>query len=107
MQEMVRKAFVRDGKSKRQIARDPGIHRETVTRLLARAPGVLAQYPRRTANKSPVTGPYLGVIEAWLKADEQAPRKQRHTAQRIYDRLVAEYQELRSGMKNCIGLDDA
>ena len=33
-------------------------------------------------------GPYLPVIERWLLADEDAPRKQRHTAKRIYDRLV-------------------
>ena len=36
-------------------------------------------------------GPYLPVIERWLDDDETAPRKQRHTAQRIYDRLVDEY----------------
>lgn len=31
------------------------------------------------------------VIEGWLTADERRPRKQRHTAQRVFDRLVAEH----------------
>ena len=32
------------------------------------------------------------VIDAWLIADKDAPRKQRHTARRIWQRLVAEHQ---------------
>ena len=46
-------------------------------------------YPQE-APPRPVTGPYLEVIRAWLVEDLQAPRKQRHTARRVYDRLVAE-----------------
>jgi transposase len=34
---------------------------------------------------------HLPIIEEWLKEDETAPLKQRHTAKRIYDRLVDEY----------------
>ena len=32
------------------------------------------------------------VIDAWLIADKDAPRKQRHTARRVWQRLVAEHQ---------------
>jgi hypothetical protein len=32
------------------------------------------------------------VIDDWLAADEDAPRKQQHTARRIWQRLVAEHQ---------------
>lgn len=91
MQEMVRKAYFRDKKSKRQIARELGIHRDTVTRLLERQAGERPSYRLPHAKTRPVTGMVLGVIEAWLKADEEAPRKQRHTAQRIYRRLQEEY----------------
>jgi transposase len=91
MQEMVRKAYFRDQKSKRQIARELGIHRDTVTRLLERPAGKSPSYQLSRPKASPVTGTYLGVIAAWLKADEAAPRKQQHTAQRIYQRLQAEY----------------
>ncbi|HEY9685589.1 MAG TPA: IS21 family transposase [Coleofasciculaceae cyanobacterium] len=91
MQEMVRKAYFRDKKSKRQIARELGIHRDTVTRLLERQAGERPRYRIPHAKARPVTGMILGVIEAWLKADEEAPRKQQHTAQRIYRRLQEEY----------------
>jgi hypothetical protein len=35
-------------------------------------------------------------MEAWLEADKQVPRKQRHTAKRIFDRLQDEY-----GFRGC------
>ena len=62
--------------------------RKTVRKLLGES-----QSPTYTLKKPrprPVTGPYLEVIRAWLVEDLQAPRKQRHTARRVYDRLVAE-----------------
>jgi pyocin large subunit-like protein len=31
------------------------------------------------------------VIDGWIEADKTAPRKQRHTARRIYQRLVEEH----------------
>lgn len=91
MKELVRKAYHRDQKSKRQIAREFGIHRDTVSRLLA---GDANETPRlqRQVWTAPVMGPFLPVIEAWLEEDEAAPRKQRHTAQRVYQRLVEEHQ---------------
>lgn len=87
--EAVRKACLRDGKSQRAVARELGIARNTVGKLLKEtAPRA---YQLRKAKNKPVTGTYLGVIEAWLQADEASPRKQRHTAQRIYARLREEY----------------
>ena len=35
--------------------------------------------------------PFLRIIHEILERDRQAPRKQRHTAQRIFDRLVSEH----------------
>ena len=35
--------------------------------------------------------PFLPIIHEILERDRQAPKKQRHTAQRIFDRLVAEH----------------
>ena len=62
--------------------------RKTVRKLLGefQSPTYTLKGPR----PRPVTGPYLEVIRAWLVEDLQAPRKQRHTARRVYDRLVAE-----------------
>gem|GEM_PF-6786164 len=36
-------------------------------------------------------GPYVGVVDQWLVADKTAPRKQRHTARRVWQRLVREH----------------
>lgn len=35
--------------------------------------------------------PYREVIDVWLRDDLDAPRKQRHTAKRIFDRLLDEH----------------
>ena len=46
--------------------------------------------PRRKRGK-PVMDPYETIIDTWLLEDRNMPKKQRHTAKRIYDRLMAEY----------------
>jgi len=89
MLEAVRKACLRDGKGKRTIARELGISRNTVRKLLKEP--VPACYPLKRVKAKPVMGAYLAVIEAWLEADQKAPQKQRHTAKRIHDRLKEEY----------------
>jgi transposase len=38
-----------------------------------------------------MVGPYLEVIQGWLTADREISKKQRHTARRIYHRLVSEH----------------
>ena len=40
---------------------------------------------------APKLGGYRALIDAWLEADRGAPRKQRHTAKRIWRRLVDEH----------------
>ena len=46
------------------------------------------QYPNRGSK----IDDYREVIDGWLRADLTAPRKQRHTAKRIFDRLREEQQ---------------
>src|SRR5665811_808515 len=49
--------------------------------------------PRKeyVARPRPATDPWSEVIDAWLVADKDVPRKQRHTARRVWQRLVAEH----------------
>lgn len=89
IQEAVRKAHLRDGKSQRTIAKELGIARNTVSKLVKATDRPV--YRQLKPKPYPVVGKYLSVIEAWLKADESAPPKQRHTARRIWDRLRDEY----------------
>jgi len=49
-------------------------------------------YQRTRPIRRPKLGPWLGVIDQILEEDESRPKKQRHTAKRIYDRLKQEHQ---------------
>jgi transposase len=87
-QEAVRKACLRDGKSQRSVSRETGMARNTIRKLLkATEP---PQYHLSKPRVRPVLQDYAPIILAWLEADLAAPRKQQHTAKRIFDRLVEE-----------------
>lgn len=85
----VRRAVFVEGKSQRAVAREFGVARETVRKMLrySAPPG----YRREQAVKRPKLGPWLGAIDAILEDDKNRPSKQRHTAKRIFDRLREEY----------------
>lgn len=48
-------------------------------------------YERKKPVQRPKLGPWLGVIDQILEDDKSQPKKQRHTAKRIWDRLKAEH----------------
>ena len=48
-------------------------------------------YRRQDPPRRPKLEPFTGVIDAILEADRQVPRKQRHTAKRIFERLRDEH----------------
>jgi len=48
-------------------------------------------YVRKAPLFRPKLGPFVRIIDAILEADVTAPPKQRHTAQRIFERLKAEH----------------
>ena len=76
------------GFSIRTLAREHRVSRRTVRQALAAAEPPTRRVPARTA---PRLEPFRDVIDQMLTVDLDAPRKQRHTAQRIFDRLVDEH----------------
>src|SRR3712207_4164991 len=84
----IRRRVLVDGVSKRQILRETGMHWRTLEKILqhSQPPGYRSDTPRA----KPKLGPYLERIAQFLHDDKQAPRKQRHTAKRIYQRLCDE-----------------
>jgi transposase len=85
----VRRAVLVEGRSQRAVAREFGIARKTIQKMLRYA--VPPGYRRQQAVKRPKLGPWLGVIDAILEEDKTQPAKQRHTAKRIFERLKAEH----------------
>jgi hypothetical protein len=73
----------------RELAVRHHVHRRTVRQALASA----LPPPRKAYQQRPRPGldPYAQVIDGWLLADRDVPRKQRHTARRVWQRLVAEH----------------
>lgn len=88
--EQIRKDYFVHQKSIRQIAKDRQVHRRVVRQAIENA----LPPSRLIVNRqgSVLTLPVKAVIGEWLQEDRQAPRKQRHTGQRIYQRLVDEQQ---------------
>ena len=85
----VRLAVVEEGLSEREAARRFGIDRRTVKKMLrySAPPG----YRRSQPARRPKLEGFTGFIDAILAADRDEPRKQRHTAQRIFERLRDEH----------------
>src|SRR5215218_7454798 len=75
--------------SVRGLAGRHRVHRRTVRQALADAvPPPRKGYPRRAR---PAIDPYVVIVDGWLVGDRDVPRKQRHTARRVWQRLVAEH----------------
>ena len=85
----VRRAVMVEGKSIQEVSREFGLHRDTVRKMLAYP--VPPGYRRQSPPKRPKLEPFTGVIDRILEDDLRRPRKQRHTAKRIFERLRDEY----------------
>jgi transposase len=86
--EAIRRDARREDVSVRELARRYAVHRRTVRQALASATPPARKTPVRRA---PRLDPVKPLIDAMLRGDVDAPRKQRHTARRVHARLVDEY----------------
>ena len=86
--EEIRKAHDREELSISGLARRFRVHRRTVREALSSP----VPPPRKVAERAALAiDPRAATIDAWLEDDKSVPRKQRHTARRIFQRLVDEH----------------
>jgi transposase len=86
--ELIRRDSWHGGLSVRALAAKYGVHRRLVREALTRAEPAPRKTPER---RSARLESFKSVIDGWLRADLDAPRKQRHTATRIHARLLDEH----------------
>jgi transposase len=86
--EQIRRDHQQQGLSVRALAKRYGVHRRTVRQALEDA----VPPPRKTpVRRAPKLDQVKATIDGWLREDLDAPPKQRHTAQRVWQRLVDEH----------------
>ena len=85
----VRRRVLTGELSKRAACREYDLSWHTLEKILSHQepPGYQQKQPRR----KPKLEPFLPIIHAMLEEDQQAPKKQRHTAWRIFQRLRDEH----------------
>src|SRR3954447_16625234 len=85
----IRRRVLVDGLSRRAACREFDIHWDTLQKILdhPEPPG----YRRTAPRPGPKLDPFLPVIHQILQDDKKAPRKQRHTARRVFERLRDEH----------------
>jgi len=83
----VRRKVLVDGRSKRSVMSEEGLHWETLQKMLAhsRPPGY-----RRVKKRGRKIEAHVEWVVGVLDTDREVHRKQRHTAKRIFDRLKTE-----------------
>ena len=86
--ERIRRDHMEQGWGIRRLAKEHRCHRREVRQALISA---TPPAPVVLTRARPVLGPWIATIDGMLAEDRRAPRKQRHTAHRIYVRLVSEF----------------
>ena len=97
MIEMAQKQYIKhlyenEEKSLREISRITGLSQQTVTKYAYQSKWDENNPPNCKAERYPVLGDYIKIIDEWLENDRREPRKQRHTISRIHKRLQKEYE---------------
>jgi transposase len=89
----IRKMFFEEGKSITEISRQTGHDRKTIRMYIKKDDWNEKEPNASPEAEFPKLTPFKKTIDEWLTEDKKAKRKQRHTARRVYNRLVEKYRE--------------
>jgi len=83
----IRHSVLVDGKSKRQVMRETGVHCSTLKKILTHSSP--PEFQRKEWAK-PKLGAFVDRVQEILVQDLEFPKKQRHTAKRIFEVIKSE-----------------
>ena len=86
--QKIRLSVHREGKSIRQTAKDLRLSRNTVRKAI-RTGETVFHYERRVQPMVKL-GPYLEILERWLEEEQKLPKRERRTAQMLFENLQME-----------------
>ena len=102
--DYIKDLYENEDLSLREISRRTGHSFQTVQKYAYQENWIKEKLPNLEAENYPNLEKYIPSIDEWMELDRKLPRKQRHTAMRIYHRLVDEqgYQGSYSSVKRYV-----
>lgn len=89
----IRRLYFEEGRNVSEIAKTTGCDRKTVRHYINKADWNIEAPVIEPESNYPKLDQYKPDIDYWLTEDKKAKRKQRHTAQRVFDRLKDKYKD--------------
>ncbi len=87
----IRNLYFEEGKNITEINRITGKDRKTIKQYIEKEDWNNPKESEKIEKKFPKLNPYKAEIDTWLTDDKKAKKKQRHTAKRVFARLVEKY----------------
>ena len=87
----IRELFHAEGKSYMEISTMTGKNYRTIKKYIEMDDFNVNKHKANRPNKTDILRP---IIRKWLQEDQARHHKQRHTAKRIYERLLEEYPDI-------------
>lgn len=89
--QYIKDLYENEEKSLRDISRITGHSFKPVQKYAQKDNWSEGNLPDTEPTSYPVLGGFIPIVDGWLEADRKIPRKQRHTAWRLFCRLRDEY----------------